>query len=101
MGRPRKPIGEHKCTFSVSLTPEQLQGFERSLLNLQEWVVHRYGVDERAAKNAFTRSSLFGEIVDLISSPEGFLMMQGIVGNSLQTMGYKPIENETRSFLDE
>jgi hypothetical protein len=101
MGRPRKPITEHKRTFSVSLTPEQLEGFEKSLLNLQEWVIHRYGIDERTAKNAFTRSSLFGEIVDLISSPEGYLMLQGVIGNSLRVLGVKPLESDTRSFLDE
>lgn len=101
MGRPRKPIEEHKRTFSVSCTPEQLEGFERTLINLQEWVVRRYGVDERQAQNAFTRSSVFGEVVNLISSPEGYFMLQGVVGNMLKIAGYEPVESDTRSFFDE
>lgn len=101
MGRPRKPLTEHKRTFSVSCTPEQLEAFERTLHNLQEWVVRRYGVDEKQAQNAFTRSSVFGEVVNLIGSPEGYFMLQGVVGNALKVAGYEPIESDTRSFLDE
>lgn len=102
MGRPRKPLAEHKRNFSISLLPEQVESFERSLVNLQNWILAKYEFEEYQVRNFLTRSTIFGEIVDLIGSPEGYMMLQGVMANSLKALGAKErIQSETRSFLDE
>lgn len=95
MGRPRKPISEQKRNFSISLLPEQMSSFEESLVKLQDWVLSKYEFEENQVRNILTRSTVFGEIVDLIGSPEGYLMLQGIMSNSLNALGAKErIQNE-------
>lgn len=95
MGRPRKPLSEQKRNFSISLLPEQVASFEQSLVKLQDWVLAKYGFEEHQVRNILTRSMVFGEIVDLISSPEGYLMLQGIMANSFNALGVKErIQNE-------
>lgn len=102
MGRPRKPIEEHKRNFSISLLPGQVESFERSLVNLQNWILSKYEFEDHQVRNFLTRSTIFGEIVDLIGSPEGYMMLQGIIANTLKTIGAKErTQSETRSFLDE
>lgn len=87
MGRPRKSVNEQKRNLSISLLPEQIASFEQSLAKLQEWVLQEYNFEEREVRNILTRSAVFGELVDLIGSPAGFLMLQSVIGASL-----KPLE---------
>lgn len=95
MGRPRKPITEQKRNFSISLLPSQVASFEQSLVNLQDWVLSKYEFEEHQVRNILTRSAIFGELVDLISSPAGYLMLQGIMANSFDVNGVKQrIQNE-------
>lgn len=89
MGRPRKPITEQKRNFSISLSPAQIAVFEQSLVNLQDWVLSHYEFEEHQVRNILTRSTIFGELVDLISSPSGYLMLQGILANSFNNLGVK------------
>ena len=72
-----------------------------TLLNLQKWAVSKYEINEVDAQNCFTRSSVIGEVVELIGSPEGYLMLQGVIGGALKTAGVKARESDTRSFLDD
>lgn len=87
MGRPRKSVNEQKRNLSISLLPEQIASFEQSLAKLQEWVLQKYNLEEREVRNILTRSAVFGEFVDLIGSPAGFFMIQGVIETSL-----KPLE---------
>lgn len=101
MGRKRIPITNRKRNFSISLHPELIEKFETTLVNLQKWAVSKYEMNEVDVQNCFTRSSVIGEIVELIGSPEGYLMLQGVIGGVLKTNGVKTRESDTRSFLDE
>lgn len=102
MGRPRKPLSEQKRNFSISLLPEQVKSFEESLVKLQDWILSKYDFEEHQVRNFLTRSTVFGEFVDLINSPEGYMMLQGMIASSLSSLGAKErIQNENRSFLDE
>lgn len=101
MGRPRKPITEHKRQFTVTLSPKQIQCFEDSLIELQDYVLQKFDIPESEVRNAFTRSSLVGELVDLLGSPEGLLMMKGVFSNTLISLGVQKKDGDTRSFLDE
>lgn len=101
MGRKRIPITNRKRNFSISLHPELIEKFETTLVNLQKWAVSKYEMNEVDAQNCFTRSSVIGEVVELIGSPEGYLMLQGVIGGVLKTNGVKTRESDTRSFLDD
>lgn len=101
MGRPRKPITEHKRQFTVTLSPKQIQCFENSLIDLQDYVLQNFDLQEHEVRNAFTRSSLVGELVNLLGSPEGLMMMKGVIGNTFISLGVQKKDNDTRSFLDE
>lgn len=102
MGRPRKPITEHKRQFTVTLSPKQIQCFENSLIELQDYVLEKYDLQEHEVRTSLTRSSLIGELVDLLGSPEGLMMIKGVFCNTLTALGVpKKGDNDTRSFLDE